>query len=506
MNHANRPSRHHGVVTSKAFVAFLALSALSFGGLGLPKEGLARQNSVSGGLSLGSDYNSNVFKTDVSLVEEWKSQMAPQLSFASKGLTDSLSLTYAPQFGYNHRRDADETSHNLSLLADKGLTSRWKVKVTGNYSTVDNLYFEPINQLGAQGTTRNFLRADAATQAEVVRLLFPELPWDPALHMGYVVSLLQQRYGASTADQGQVDILLTQGLGGARQRYWTSAMGVVSEYEFAEKSVFTVGYRFASQDNSTGLLADRITQMPSLLLSYQFTQKWRAALGYDLKIDTVDTANDSTSNSPHLQVDYQLSPKDQFSWNYQFQRIAFSGASSGTTTQDSKVGWTHALDQRTAVTSTLGASYLNHELSADEREYSLDLGVSRSFERGVIALTGKGTNAVANSTGAWKRSRQSWELGSDLTYQWRQDLSSTGRLSYGKWDADGQVVLAAAVPQSAYDRLQFGAGLGYAFMRWYTLSLDYDYNVFNTESITMDDYTEHLVSIKLAAAKELWRW
>jgi len=486
-----------GVMFFKKYTSVLAL-VIAFGCLGCPGEIFARENSVSGGLSVGPDYDSNVFKSDEIREDEWRSQFAPQLSFSSKGATDTFSLAYAPRFTYNHRREDDETAQVLSFIEDKGISSRWKVTMNGNYSSYDNLFFEPVT---GGSTTQNFLRADIGTQAEIVRMLFPELlPWDPALSMNSVISQLQQRYDATPAVQGLITRLLTQGANGARQRYWTSGMGVSSAYEFAEKSILTLGYSFASLDNKTGLIADHLEQTPNILVTYQFNQQWRGEVGYELRRTTTDTTEDSTSNFPHMQIDFQVSPVNLLFWNYNYQLITYDGVLGDTTDQGSHLGWRHGFDQRTTLTTTLGASYRGLELGADEREYSLDLGLSRTLDRGTIALTGRGLTAVANTAGSWDKSRRSWEVGSNCTYQLRQDLSSTGRLSYGQWDS------WAIGLDDNYDRLQLGVGLSYGFKRWFTLSLNYDYNLFDTGSITLDDYTEHLVSIRLAAAKELWRW
>lgn len=488
-------SLQQGATHTRCAIFMMAVMA---GGLGWPGKIQARQNSVNGSLSLGNDFDSNVFNSDADREDEWRSRVAPQLTFTTKGSTDSLALTYAPEFTYNHRRLDDDMAHVVSLAAEKGLSSRWKVTMSGNYATYDNSSFEALPDSGPADTTRNFLRADAATQAEIVRILFPELVWDPTVQMATVIAQLQGRYSAaSAARQSLVDELLTLG---ERRRYWTSEMEVRSVYEFAERSAISLGYRFASQDNHTGLFADYVEQTPIFLLTYQFNQQWRAEVGYELVFTDEDTSDDSRANHPHFQVDFQVSPTDLLFWNYDYQKITFDGATGDTTDQGSQFGWRRGLNPQTDVTATLGTSYLGNELRADEREYSLNLGLNRRFEKGTIGLSGEGITAEAHNAGYWEKSRRSWELGSTLAYQLRQELASSGHLSYGQWDS-WSVGL-----DDSYDRLQLGAGLHFAFMRWYSISLNYDYNLFDTDGITLDDYSEHLVTVNLAMAKELWRW
>lgn len=467
-----------------------------FGTLIAPGDSSARQNMVTGSMSVGSDYNSNIYKSDDDRRGQWTSHLVPQFTITSKGLTDTLAVTYAPDFGYNFRREDDETVHSVSLLADKGLSSRWKVKLSGNYVNSDTMRFETDQNLSV---VQNYFRADAPTQADIVRILFPELAWDPTIQMGYVVSEFQKRYdAASPAARGEVDGLLFNG--SDRQKYWTSTMDFVSEYEFAEKSLISLGYRVLTQDSKSGSLTGHVEQTPSIMVAYQFNTQWRGVVGYDFTFNTYDTSDDSTTNRPHLQVDYEISPRDLVFWNYAYQQISFDGESGGTTEQSSGLGWKHDLNQQTALTTALGTTYSNRALGADEREYSLDLAVSRTIEKGAIAVTGNVVSAEDEHAGSWDKSRRSWEIGSDLSYRLMQDLSATGRVSYGQWRSWSMGT------QSSYDQFDLGGGVSYGLNRWVTLSLNYDYSVFDTTEALLDDYSEHLISIRLSAAKELWRW
>lgn len=471
----------------------------------VPGDALARQNVLTGSMTAGTNYNSNVYQSDSYRKGEWKSQLVPQFTVSSKGLTDSLAVTYAPDISYNFRREDDEVVHDLSLLADKGLSSRWKVKLNGGYVNSDTLYFETDNNLSE---IQNFMRADAPAQADIVRILFPELVWDPAIHRGYVVSQFQKRYdAASLSTQDRIQGVLFDGSGG-RQRYWKSSFDFVSEYEFAEKSLFSLGYRFANQDSKTGRLTDHAEQTPRISIAYQFNPQWRAQVGYDLTFNTYDSSEDSTNSRPHLQIYFQVSPRNRLSWNYTYQQITFDGTQSDTTNQRSDLGWKHGFDQWTDLIATLGTSYLNRDqavdvnpaLVVDERDYSLDLRLSRTFEKGVVAVSGNAVVAEDDRDGVWDKSRHSWEFGSNVSYALLENLSSSARVTFGQWRS------WSLGTQNNYDQLQLGAGLSYGLNRWFALSLDYDYSLFDTAEALLDDYAEHLISIRLSAAKELWHW
>ena len=99
---------------------------------------MARENVVNGGLSIGQEYNSNVFNIEDDRIEEWLTVVSPSLSFMSGGQSDSFGLTYTPQFSHNHRRDENEFIHNLGLSAEKAVSSRWQLSFDESYSYFDN--------------------------------------------------------------------------------------------------------------------------------------------------------------------------------------------------------------------------------------------------------------------------------------------------------------------------------------------------------------------------------
>lgn len=467
----------------------------------VPIGASARQNSIDGTLSFGNTYESNVFRSESGRVSEGRSQLAPRLTYLTLGPTDSLTLTYASELSYNRRRQDKEITQSLSVVEEKGLSARWKVTVSGNYTAYDTLFFEAGSTLSV---TQNFLRADSATQAEIVRILFPELTFDPAGLMGMVVSQLQNRFeSASPSQQAQVKQLLFQGGSGARQRYWTTQLAVSSQYEFSDKGRMVVGWRLSGQDHKTGEVADHLAHHPTLLFSYQFDRQWQAQLGYDLSFDSYDTSSDSTTNHPHLRVDFHLSPRNLLFWRYDYRQIEFAETGRDTRELASKIGWDRHLDRQTSVTTTLGSTYHRYEATPDEREYTLDLSLAKELEHGRIAMRASGLTAVALLDRGTERSRQSWEVSGTLTYQPRQEWSVAGRASYGQWRS---WPVGVGQDRNPYDQLQLGAGVQYPWARWFTLAFDYDYYLFDTNSLILNDYTEHLLSLKLVGAKELWRW
>ncbi len=458
----------------------------------------ARQNVLTGSVGLGYDYNSNVFRVDGGRTNEWNSTVSPEISLASRGEADEISLAYAPQFSYNHRRDTDDMAHNLTLGAERVLSSRWQITMNDAYLYSDNPVFEADATLPIE---QQFQRADAFTQAEVVRLLFPEITWVPG-QLSFVLSQLTQRYNqVSTAVQQTVNSLLSPAGGNeGRQRYFSNNLSFGSVYKFAQDSQLSIGYAINVLDNKTGVQADRVEHNPTIALEYRFNPRWRLEVAYDFSKIDFDSTDDSTTNNPRIKVDYSLSNNNKITTSYNYENISYDGTTGDSTNQTLVLGWNRALNQVSNFTADVDFSYDSRELAWDERELALNLGWDRKYDRGNVSFTGKGAWAEKNDTISWGDLRRSWRIGGDVSYDLWDDLSSKARGSYERryvWDA---------LQKTRFDDLDLGVGLTYKFARWYSLSLDYDYKLFETDSPSLDDYNEHLIKLELSVVKELWRW
>ncbi len=457
----------------------------------------ARQTVLTGSLDLSHSYDSNVFNTDGGHIDEWNSVVSPDLSLATLGEADKVEISYTPEFSYNYRRDTDEMVHNLALDAERSLSSKWQVTMSDAYTYSDNPVFEADANLTIE---QQFQRADDFTQAEVVRLLFPEIIWGSD-KLSYVLSQIFRRYDeASSVVQRQVDDLLTPAGGNnGRQRYFSNDLTLGSVYQFAEDSALSFNYAINILDNKTGTQADSVEQNPSISLAYRFNPRWRLEVAYSYSVVDYDSSDDSTTNNPSLNLDYTYDVNNKINATYDYENIAYDGATGDSTNQSLGFGWDRALTQVSNLKTSIDFSYNKRELGADEREVDVSLGWDRKYDRGTISLNGDGVWAEGNGNGSWDDLHKSWGVDGDVSYDLMEDLSSSLRGSYEKryaWNAN---------IKDTYDDFDLGATLTYKFARWFSLSLDYDYKLFNTDSASVDDYNEHIIMLKLSAAKELWR-
>ncbi len=455
----------------------------------------ARQTTFNGSVVMGSAYDSNVFQTDNNRTDEWQNSLEAKLALESKGVDSLLSLSYNPIFTHNDRRDTTAKRHDLDLKAQRDISEHWRMTLDNAYSYQDNPYFESN---AALSLARQFQRADDFTQTEVVRLLFPEIVWEPN-QLTYVLSEISTRYQQATSqDRNTVRNLLNTNGGQGRQRYFTNDLSLTSIYKFAEDSQLVMGYSLKLLDNRTGIQADKIGHNPTIDLTWRLNKLWLLEAGYNYSYKHFDTTDDSTTNNPHLRASYNFTANNKLTAGFDYENITYDGNTASSTDQTFSLSWDKGLDQLTAINSGLDLSYNNREAAGDERELAVSLGITRRIDRGSISVNGDSSWTASSGTGSWSDLRQAWGLTTTVSYQFRQDLTSTADISYERryaWDNQAK---------TTYNDLKAGAGLSWNFYRWFSLDINYDYKLLDSDSVYLDDYNEHLITIKLSAANQ-WK-
>jgi hypothetical protein len=347
--------------------------------------------------------------------------------------------------------------------------------------------------------TERFQRAGRYEQAEVARLLFPELSYTPDDYL-YVLTELDRRFSqAGAITQQEVERYLSNTEG--RRRYSDNEFSIGAEYEFARDSLLTLGYRYFANDDRSADISEYYEHSPSVGLSYRFNQQWLASVTHEFTKGQYDTANDLKENDTLFAVDYTLSPTDQLTASYEYDTTNFQGTSEDIVDQTGELGWNHDLNANTRLTTTLSENYLAREYNGDETETGLDLGISRSLQKGSISLGAGYLYAQQKSDGSWDDLRENWTVDGGITYNLREDVTGTFNLAYEKrylWPETGG--------KEDFDDYEAGAALTYSFLRWFALTCRYTYNKLESSNSIVSGYDEHLIVVELSAAKELLRW
>lgn len=490
----------------------------AIGGVGLvllldPTSGASgRETILSGNVSMQQEYDSNIYQEESDRQEQWTTIFMPTLTLVSSGEKDTLLLAASSDLSWDQRLDDRDFSHSLLVSADRELSPHLKITLSDNYSYNDNA---PQRDMDAGlSISRRFQRADAYEQAEVARLLFPSLAYDPSRHYLMVLSEIERRYAqASPSVQGQVDLYLSNSDG--RRRYWDNEVAVGAEYEYAKDSIIGLGYRYFINDNRTpwdyannnntdedgGGYEDYFEHSPYVSLSYRFNPQWRASVNYQFTKGQHETASDLKEHDTLFALDYTLSQQDQLIGTYGYTTSNFVGDQEDLVEQTGSLGWNHEFTPQLRLATSVDGSYLTREYYEDEREIGLDVGLTRLLQRGSISIGTGVTTADAKTDGSWEDLRESWSVDGAMTYALLEDLTGTINASYEKRDSWQDIA-----GKTTFDDYEAGVALTYSFMRWFALSCRYSYSMLESDSDLISDYHEHLIVVELSAAKELMRW
>jgi hypothetical protein len=465
--------------------------------LGSVHSGNCRENVLSGSLLMQQEYDSNIFQESDDEQSRWTTTLVPTLTLASTSVKDEFSFTASSELGWDQRLDERDFSHDLSFSGSRQISQYLRIIMSDNYSYNDE---SPRRDLDPNlSITERFQRAGRYEQAEVARLLFPELRYTEDDYL-YVLTELARRFAqAGLTTQQEVERYLSNTEG--RRRYSDNEFSIGAEYEFARDSLLTLGYRYFANDDRSASISEYYEHSPSVGLTYRFNPQWLAGVSHAFTKGQYDTANDLTENDTLFTVAYTVSPTDQLTGSYGYDSTNFQGTSEDIVDQTAELGWDHDVNVNTRLTTTLSENYLTREYSGDENELGLDVGVTRRLQRGSVSLGAGGSFGQQKREESWEKLRREWSVDGAITYALQENVTATFDLAYEKrylWPEIGV--------KSDFDDYEAGVALTYSFLRWFALTCRYTFTKLESNDSIVSGYDEHLVMVELSAARELLRW
>jgi uncharacterized protein (PEP-CTERM system associated) len=159
------------------------------------------------------------------------------------------------------------------------------------------------------------------------------------------------------------------------------------------------------------------------------------------------------------------------------------------------VGLDHAVSPEDSVRAEAGYFIRVPDISESTSAPSLSLGLTREFARGSITLAGDaGWDEVYLSTRA-PTFRQYFGGSLDGRYLIFESVSIYGRAYYR--NSEERDVRTTQIFRGS-------GGIRWSFMRWFALSLQYDYADRNDDIVT-ESYTDNRVMLTLSASKP-YKW
>lgn len=434
----------------------------------------ARQNVLSGGLSAGYEFvDKNYDSVPASRAEDRDEgtdifSLEPRLTFTSTGMSDHFSLTYAPRFNFEEDDYIRYVDHDFGLRAGKNFTRLWSVSLDNNFYIGDDVVRE------------SSLRTDDADGIEV-----------PPVGVG------DQSHLAERLDN---------------RRFLRNTPSLSTEYEYRESSIVGIGYSYdilRNRDDYVDGYTESDRHDGSLLLSYRFSQQWHADFeGHYIRgiFDDAGGVDDLYEYDLSTLLSYSMTPQNRLTAGYNFNRTDYDHyLREDYRLHELSFGWSYDFTRQLNLTLSGGPSLLKRENHEDEKDYNLHASMSKEFFRSSLGLYAEKGYDQEAFDGQRSGLTDFWGIGADYSHQFTENLTGTLTAAYRQSKREEPLVAGGNSWYTEKDH-NAGVGLSYSFLRWYTLSGEYNFTKLDTGASGVSNYDEHSFLITLATSRELFRW
>ncbi|MBW2345591.1 MAG: outer membrane beta-barrel protein [Deltaproteobacteria bacterium] len=292
-----------------------------------------------------------------------------------------------------------------------------------------------------------------------------------------------------------------EGVRNTRNTYERNTALISLRYLFGPENELTVGYGQSQLENEDKTVDDGRTQDPSANVTYWFNVKNGMELNYGYtkadfwRDDNSIAGDDYTGHSAGITYIYRFTPHTRGSIGYDFATRDFDGSSEDYNVHTGSVGFDHQFSPDMSLTVEGGYFIQKNDRSDDENGYTYNASLIKRFERGSITVGGTG-GWDENYLDAERRGfSRYWSVDTNADYQLLESLSGYVGGSY-RFDKD--------VGSGKREAWRGNCGIRWAFLRWFSLSLDYSHAERDDDN-DIRDYSDNRVMLILNASK-LYRW
>jgi predicted porin len=459
-------------------------------------------NTITVFANAGETYESNVYHSNTDEISEWSSFIAPTFIYTSVNNLDNLNISYEPKYLMNHRRDVYTLNNNLDATFSKQVSSKFNLIFTNNFSHLSSPGAETTNASMAM----NFLRIEPQQQTAIVDLLFYDISWpggefnpmNPA-QVAFVQTELQIRYDAASPEiQSEVDGILRQSTD--RYQYWSNTTAFDGFYQYDRKNLISFGYSFRTINSDTDYISQNDSHEPYISLQHTLSPELEVLLSYHFSSTSSEISNDRTSHLTSLRTTYTMDHARILYGEYSNKQVSFDGSQTSQSEHRFDIGYDHKFNQHTAFNISTQPFLIERDSRADERGYILDATITRQLQHGRLSLDGRINYSELKTTGSWESFREAWVVKTNFDQKFTEKIKAEFFVSYGKtqswYNQD----------KNTYSIYTGGIDTSYPLNKWLDLDLEYRYTLLNSDNDLIDESTNNIITLKVVATDDLWRW
>ena len=188
---------------------------------------------------------------------------------------------------------------------------------------------------------------------------------------------------------------------------------------------------------------------------------------------------------------HRFSPHTRASVGYVFTSRTFLGDTEDYDVHQAFVGFAHEFSPDVSLTLGVGPFVQVNEISDDETGYSYDASLVTLFERGTFTIGGRGGWDEGYLESQTRGFTRYWSAQTRLEYRLLERLS---------FYAGGYMRRNRDSFNREWVNLRGSSGLTLAFLRWFSLGLDYSYAQ-RDDDIYTGDYKVNRVMLTFTATK-----
>ena len=387
-------------------------------------------------ISVGTEYTDNLFLTDRNKESDYITTISPSFKAEILGKYSGAKISYTPSYAmYDEYDEKDHWRHRARFSGWTGLSKTTRLDVNDSF-----LYTEDPN-----------VDDDIAT----VRAEEPN----------EIIDTTHRK---------------------SRNTWYRNTATVNLIHQFGEADSFNLGYRHYFLDYDDPRYEDKERHNPYLGVTYWFTYKW----GFGIEGSYTKGLYDESDDFDQINASARLIRKFSRLLNgfvqFTYTTLDYDGNSEDADGYILSAGFDYKILDDISLSFDAGYSWLDRDISDDESSMYADVGLTKTFKKGVLYLTGsggfKGPNYGAETLGI----SEFYEIGSSIRYQLTKYLSGNAFASYRYDD------YLEETPDREDKTTKAGLGLSMQVLKWMALGLDYTYRTVDSDR-DVEEYSENSV-------------